>query len=326
MDKTKILELLRKHRDGTATAEERSYLVNLYEMFASETDVTILLSTNEKEELKQNIQKAIWGKIQQQEQKKDNGVVGAGYWLKVAAVLLFVFAATGALFYAREKHAQNNIIGENLIQKSSNIYMVLPDGSSVILSHGSKLNYAPGFAKREVYLSGQAYFDIKHDAARPFVVHTGHVYTTVLGTAFNIKALPGDKVVTITVTRGKVKVNNENKLIGVIIPNQQIIYDERVASATKTNTTATIFTGWTTKNNLYLEDVSVAEAARLFEERFKVKIGFGDDSIKNKHFTASFDSVTSLDQALISTCAFNDATYSYNKERTLITIKAKPIN
>jgi transmembrane sensor len=326
MDKKKILELLRKHSKGTATAEERNFLMNLYDMFASETDAMDLLNADEKQELKQDIQKAIWEKIQQQEQTKDVVVMKASYLRKVAAVVFFVVCAAGVLFYTRDRHAQNNVVTSKIIRRSPNFFVVLKDGSRVILSYGSKLTYAPGFAKREVYLSGKAYFDIKHDAARPFIVHTGNVFTTVLGTAFNIEALPGDKTITVTVTRGKVKVNDENKLIGVIVPNQQIIYNKNVERSTKNHITAAVFTGWTTENNLYLEDVSVAEAVRLFEERFKVKIVFGDDSIKNKHFTTSFDSAASLDQALRSTCAFNDATYSYNKERTLITINAKPIN
>ncbi|MBD1367234.1 FecR domain-containing protein [Mucilaginibacter sp. ZT4R22] len=322
MEKIYFLELLAKHRKGLATAEEKQFLIKFYDAFASEMDVIELMGTDEKQKLKQDIQNAIWGGIQQQ-QKKNAVVLKFRYLRKVAAAVFVMVCATCVWYLTYNRHPQNSVSEPAKIQQSSNVFVVLPDGSRVILSHGSKLNYEPGFAKREVFLSGQAYFDIKHDSARPFIVHTGNVFTTVLGTAFNIKALPGDKVITVTVTRGKVKVSDERKLIGVIIPNQQIIYNKSVASATKTHIKAAVFTGWTTENDLYLEDVTVAEAARLFEERFKVKIVFGDDSIKNKHFTTSFDSAASLDQALGSTCAFNDAVYSYNKERTLITINAK---
>ncbi|MEO7214693.1 FecR domain-containing protein [Mucilaginibacter sp.] len=325
MDKKYFLELLLKHRKGMATAEEKQFLIKFYDAVASEADVIELMDADEKQALKQDIQNAIWGEIQQQE-KKNVVVLKTRYLRKIAAVVFVLVCATSALFLVRNQHSQNNFTQPGKIQQQSNVFMVLQDGSRVILSHGSKLICAPGFdslAKREVYLSGQAYFDIKHDSSRPFIVHTGNVFTTVLGTAFNIKAIPGEKVITVTVTRGKVKVSDESKLIGVIIPNQQIVYNKGAASATKTHITAAVFTGWTTEHDLYLEDVTVAEAARLFEERFKVKIGFGDDSVKNKRFTTSFDNRASLDQALRSTCAFNDATYSYNKDKTLITINAK---
>nr|WP_294941090.1 FecR domain-containing protein [uncultured Mucilaginibacter sp.] len=322
MEKKYFLELLAKHRKGLATAEEKQFLIKFYDAFASERDVIGLMGDDEKQQLKQDIQNAIWGRILQQSEKN---VVALKPWYlrKVAAAMFLMVCAASIWYLSANRHPQAKVEAQAKKLQPANIYVVLKDGSTVILSHGSKLTYAPDFAKREVFLSGQAYFDIKHDSSRPFVVHTGNVFTTVLGTAFNIKALPGEKVITVTVTRGKVKVSDERKLIGVIVPNQQIIYNTSVASATKTHITAATFTDWTTKSNLYLEDVTVAEAAKLFEERFKVKIVFGDDSIKNKHFTTSFDNAVSLDKALISICAFNDATYTYDKEHTLITINSK---
>jgi len=76
-----------------------------------------------------------------------------------------------------------------------NRYITLPDGSTVILHAGSKLDYPVSFNgnTREVNLIGEGYFDVQHDPARPFIIHTGHLKTTVLGTAFNIKANAGEK-------------------------------------------------------------------------------------------------------------------------------------
>src|SRR5688572_8298430 len=103
-------------------------------------------------------------------------------------------------------------------------FLRLPDGSTVLLNEGSKLEYPITFSgdTREVFLQGEGYFDIQHNPSKPFVVKTANVTTTVLGTAFNVKAFPSEKHITVTVTRGKVKVSKDEKVLGVITHDQQI--------------------------------------------------------------------------------------------------------
>src|SRR5690606_5004009 len=81
----------------------------------------------------------------------------------------------------------------------------------------SVLNYPKEFGEtREVHLEGEGFFDIKHDPTRPFVVTSGNLTTTVLGTAFNIRALPNDDRIVVTVIRGKVQVKDGERVLGVI--------------------------------------------------------------------------------------------------------------
>jgi transmembrane sensor len=70
----------------------------------------------------------------------------------------------------------------------------LPDGTTVVLNKKSKLSYPVEFtgSTREVFLTGEAFFDVAHNPSKPFKVHTGVFVTKVLGTAFSIKAYPGD--------------------------------------------------------------------------------------------------------------------------------------
>jgi hypothetical protein len=77
------------------------------------------------------------------------------------------------------------------------------------------------------------------------------------------------------------------------------------------------------QDDLYFEDVTFGEAAKVLEERFKVKILFKDQLVQSKHFTSTFDKSASIDQELKSICEFNDALYSYDKEKTTITISSK---
>src|SRR5690606_2859673 len=114
----------------------------------------------------------------------------------------------GIYFTIQSPHRENKMV-INSVNSNEHRLLHLPDGSTVIVGVGSKLNYPSSFDSlrtREVYLEGQAYFDIRHNPQKPFIIHTGKVATTVLGTSFNIKAWPEDQDITVTVTRGKVRV------------------------------------------------------------------------------------------------------------------------
>ena len=203
------------------------------------------------------------------------------------------------------------------VHHKENRVIFLPDGSTVILSPGSKLNYPSSFdgmEKREVFLEGQAFFDIKHNASRPFIVHTGKLATIVLGTAFNIKALPSETEITVTVKRGKVKVSDQDKILGVITPNQQITYNQRKVSSTVKVLDNDSYLDWK-EQDLLFDNLTIAEAAKLLEERYKVKITISDQSISSQRFTTTFSKNESFEQILKSICIFNGVVYKYNKEK-----------
>ena len=105
--------------------------------------------------------------------------------------------------------------------------LLLPDGSKVWLSACSRLIFPQAFLKdapREVRLIGEAYFEVTHDEARPFIVHSGNVSTTVLGTQFNIRCFEGEKI-RVTLASGSVKVRKEGNSVRrnevILVPGQQ---------------------------------------------------------------------------------------------------------
>ena len=206
------------------------------------------------------------------------------------------------------------------LHQKENRVIFLPDGSTVFLSPGSRLNYPStfdGLKKREVYLQGQAYFDIKHNATRPFVVHTGKVETTVLGTAFNIKAKQDEKDITVTVTRGKVRVSDPHKTLGVITPQQQIRYNTEKETATLSRVKNNSFLDWKNQD-LFIDNLTLTEAAKLLEEQYKIKIIIKDSSIMEQRFTATFPKNEKLEEAVKSISEFNGLSYSIDRENQLL--------
>ncbi|WP_281233320.1 FecR family protein [Flavobacterium gelatinilyticum] len=211
--------------------------------------------------------------------------------------------------------AQNTLIdfsGKQLVH--------LPDGSTVLLNDNSTLKYDQnsfGSKTREVTLTGEAFFDIKHNAQKPFIVHTGKIQTRVLGTAFNINAQNSSDNIEVTVARGKVQVGHLEKVYGVITPNQQIKVNKSTLSFEQNNVSAAIVTEWKS-NYLILDDLNMAEAAALIAQKYKVQILISNEKIKNCRITASFLNEEDLDHVLKVISSVIETEYRYDKTGTVI--------
>jgi len=236
-------------------------------------------------------------------------------WYKSIAAILII--GLSSLFYWNQsKRAELKMVQmEKTEPKSVNFptrrFINLPDGSSVILNENSRVELSKNFSKnglREVHLYGEAYFDVTHDPNKPFIVYAGKVKTTVLGTAFNIKESSLAKTVTVTVTRGKVKVGDSQKTFNVIVPDEQVVIDESLTKHTKKVVKAVSVIEWTNQD-IYFDDVSIKDVAKQLQERFKVSIVFSNEQIKSCRFSATFMKDQSLAQILKVIGEFNQIKY-----------------
>ena len=222
------------------------------------------------------------------------------------AASFFAIAIVGCLLLWRSglssgtPVAQNNDKKENSFpQRGQGKYIRLPDGSTVLLNKNSDLDYPESFngKTREVTLIGEGYFDIVHNPAKPFIVHTGKVETTVLGTAFNVMAYPEQKEITVTVTRGKVKVGDGERLYGILLPNEQIAVSTKEYKILQTHVDADQAMVWK-KQYLVFDNLSLAEAATLIDNKYHVNIVFADEKLKEARISATFLDNEDLEQVL----------------------------
>lgn len=236
-------------------------------------------------------------------------------WYKSIAAILII--GLSSLFYWYEldrtepQLTQSNAPVIKAEKNPIRRFINLPDGSSVILNENSRVELSKNFGSnglREVYLYGEAYFDVTHDLKKPFIVYTGKVKTTVLGTAFNIKESSLSKTVTVTVTRGKVKVGDNQKTFNVIVPNEQVVVDESSSKHLKMPIKSEKVIEWTNED-LYFDDVSIIDVAKQLQERFKYSILFSNEQIKSCRFSATFMKHQSLSQILEVIGEFNQVKY-----------------
>jgi ferric-dicitrate binding protein FerR (iron transport regulator) len=205
--------------------------------------------------------------------------------------------------------------------------IALPDGSSVILHKGSTLCYDEReFAQttREVTLSGEAYFDVAHKDGLPFVIHSGTVKTIVLGTAFSIKAWENQKNVVVTVTRGKVKVENNNEVLAVLTANQQLDYnsqESQIQILTTSNDTENY--EWI-KEDMTFNQVPLSQIVSVLEKRYKAKIHIREQVLGEKIIVSSFNGTESLTNVLDMLCLIMpEMSYEIDKENNITINKLK---
>lgn len=228
---------------------------------------------------------------------------------RIAASVIFILLSVGAIYYFghMDSRADYAVQTKNA-DKSLLRFIELPDGSTVILNAGSRLHYPEFFTDkiREVSLEGEGYFDIISDPSRQFIVHTGKITTTVLGTAFNIRAYPDQKNITVTVRRGKVQVSNEKSVIGIINRNQQITFNTRDEHVAQTTVKSHEVTAWMEKD-IFFDDITLGQAIDQLEKRFGQSIDVKNEPLSRCRFTGTFVKGESLKQILTVLCEFNNA-------------------
>lgn len=239
--------------------------------------------------------------------------------LSMVALFIGLFLCTAVYYIIRKPHVTS-------LQQTTTTYtryLLLPDGSKVVVHANSKVEYPKQFSgnTREVILIGEAYFDIHHDPSKPFIIHTGKLKTTVLGTAFNIKAYPNATNITITVTRGKVRVEDDKKTLDVLTPDKQLVYNLPASTTQKQSVIAAETVKWT-KENMEFESVSFENIAAQISKRYQTTILFTNEDIKKCPVTASFSGMETLDEVISFLCLARNATYT-KKHDNIITIDGK---
>lgn len=179
--------------------------------------------------------------------------------------------------------------------------ITLPDQSVVTLNRYSTLSFPSRFrgAKREVRLTGEAYFDVEKDTKHPFIVKAESVNVQVLGTQFNVEAYPEDPEIKTTLIEGSVAVSipEENRRI-VLSPNESAIYNRLQKSLQhEINPKSSNDIVW--RNGHFLFDyLPLQEITRQLSHAFNIKIEITDPELRNYHIRANFTNGESLEEML----------------------------
>lgn len=261
-----------------------------------------------------------------------------------AAVLLLIVAG----YWYRQQPAVEELPMKTLTANhGSKNHFILPDGSKVWLNAGTTVTYPMSFEKdsvRRVWLSGEAYFEIRHDEAHPFWIHTPQMDIRDLGTAFNIKAWPSDETAEATLIEGAIEVKPKHADDFAILtkPNEKIVVyaarEKQVAptgrpdhvtqievmkqpftisvAAPKVGDSVLAETAWM-KDILVFQNETFEELAVRMERWYDITISFENEGLKKVRLNGSFVNET-VEQALQELQLIRPFTYEIENGRVVI--------
>ena len=338
MNSNRFNELLERYLADLATDQERDELMAMivkgnYDETLRSNIESMLMDIRDEQRMDESTARGIFKDILASEVPAESSVrsrrVAPVRWYAVAAVFVVLMIAGWWVYQIEPAPVTpvTSVVSEpERAIFSGKQFIRLPDGSTVLLNDGSRLSYAPEFGERdrEVNLRGEAYFNVRHDAGKPFRVVTGKITTMVLGTTFNVSAYPEAQEVEITVTQGKVQVNNSDRMLGIITPDQQISINTVTFNFVQRNVNAETANAWQSEY-LILDDVSLGEAANIISRRYDVRITLANEKLEACRISATFLKGENLDQILTVVSAVVQATYSKEEDGN-ITIEGTGCN
>lgn len=250
-------------------------------------------------------------------------------WVKVAAILAVIMASNFLVYQYFNKTEPTAVSWQEIVVPRGNrMKVILPDNSSVWLNNESHLRYATDFSSgnRLVELSGEAYFDISHDAQHPFVVKVGNQSIKVLGTRFSVNAYPEDQTIETSLISGSVEFDCNKEVNGkskyMIEPGISLFYDKNNNTVTTEKIKTSYYQYW--ENGVYaFKEESFEDLAVKIKRIFNVEIIFKDEYLKKKRYTGTIsinDNIFLFMEAIRRT-SVEPIVYEYNKN--IINVKLK---
>jgi transmembrane sensor len=258
-----------------------------------------------------------------------------------ASILLFVSVATISWisYESLTKDQASSLASGDIWLKESNYgtspkTILLSDGSSVILQPASTLVYQQAFSneKREVKLTGEAFFEVAKDPGRPFLVYADKLVTKVLGTSFTIRAFGSEEKVMVTVKTGKVSVFLESDeqqskkktapaLDGVLLdPKEQVVFTKQESRMVKSEAEPVQDQSPAMEADFVFQDVPLADVFKELEAVYGVEIVFDEKAMETCSLNASLEDMPLYDKLRLI-CKAVGAKYEILDSRIIVTGK-----
>lgn len=224
----------------------------------------------------------------------------------------------GLLSYGDSSSDEKKIYNTLKVPFGKRFQLLLADGTRVHLNAGSSLRYPISFFeenKREVYLEGEAFFDVATDSTKRFIVKTGDIEVEVFGTQFNINSYHKQGEIVTTLMEGSVSVKNANNQI-FMVPNEQTIFRKVNGEMQKRLVEVNRFTAWI-NGEIVFTSTPFNEILNVLERKYDVKIINKIPDLNNQQFTARF---TDEDVEQIMLYFSKSYGFEYTIEQNIMTI------
>jgi ferric-dicitrate binding protein FerR (iron transport regulator) len=339
-DKAKVMQWIE------ADPENRKYFELFEETWKNPQDVIAL-----DKESREYDWKVISSAIEKKPDKSGKNIRSVHrWWLRAAGFLLLLSSTAVAYFAGSNSHkpvaSVKDHYNEIVVPKGEKSELLLSDGTKIWINAGSSVRFPNVFNSelRDIWLDGEAYFEVASDKSRPFLVHTSELDVKVYGTKFNLKAYSDEDIIETTLVEGIVSLETHGALNTIkdevfLKPNHKAIYLKKKAQISgidklsreideplrpkKIILTRTVQVepaiSWHEGKLIFLDETLESIAMRL-ERRYDVNIMISNDHIKKVRYTGVLKNV-SIEQALKALQLAASFNYSINDNYIIISEK-----
>jgi ferric-dicitrate binding protein FerR (iron transport regulator) len=221
------------------------------------------------------------------------------FFLRAAAILFLPLLAgsyyLGTLRNGGQSDKSGQVYNEISAAFGTRSMLTLADGSRVWLNSGSKVKYPKDFSgrNREVFLTGEGYFEVESDASRPFIVQTARLNVRATGTRFNVNVSSLEKASQVTLVEGKVTVSKnldggESMEISRMNPRQHLAYDTLSGCFNVLTEDTYKFIAWK-DGKLIFRNEPLEDVVKKIGYFYNVSIELKDEKLKEYRYRATFE-------------------------------------
>ncbi len=343
MKKQNFLTLLARRWSGEISPEEEKELtqaigqdenfkqiaIRLTAYFENKKDNHTGVETSEK-------LKSVWETIDMAEQQSfvpeydhtEPAVTtfSAIYFLKIAAVFLVVLGFAPITYNLLNSHRSLKFDVVNTA--SDKRYKTLDDGTEVWLNRGSSIRFNQRFGKekREIFLEGEAFFDVAKNEEIPLFIHVRNLNIEVKGTAFNVNAYRKRANIEVSLLRGLIEITSDldkgNRVL-LLKPNEKLIAATKDTGSGQVLKVIPIGAEGESQDTKWVQDSLIFKKEKLkdlvsrLEKKYAIKIEIQKEELKDKRFSGSFDA-ESLKEAIEALRLSYPFTYTVNDKLVII--------
>ena len=246
-------------------------------------------------------------------------------WFRIAATVVLV-ASAGFLFfknnYRQAQPSQSDPFLQVINHTPNSKLVQMSDGSLAVLKPGSGLRYLRSFHdKREVFLDGEAFFEVHKNPQMPFLVHSHDMVVRVLGTSFTVKSTHNNQDFKVVVNTGRVLVYNQkaktkagkHQYEVILTPNEQVTYAEKQLSFKKETLTVPLsLSKEVAQKEFTFDNAPLSAVIDRINKDYDVNIEYDKAKLGNVSLTVSIsdrpldEKVKLICKAINATCEFTD--------------------
>lgn len=242
-------------------------------------------------------------------------------FIRVAATVIMLLATTFFIAYYAGKSNSGKLheyITYSTLNTKSKV--LLPDSTEVWLHNNSSLtyNFDQDTEQREVNLTGEAYFSVKHDTERPFVVSANGVQVKVHGTQFNVNSYTSSKKVLVSLFKGSVSMKTDGKDV-FLKPGEEGLFDVKSKNISVSQGDVEFAKVWTS-DKIRFENKNLREVCRYLSKWYGISIDVDPKIPDNQSYTFTFRG-QALEEVVGIMASIQSFNYEINEDKNIVTIK-----